>query len=76
MLDSDLESDGMQSADVANLSLQRLLTRLEKEEELTDYGWKLDHVAQVIYRVEERADLLTQLCLIYIHILHFVEHVG
>lgn len=67
MLDSDLDSDGMDGANGANLSLQRQLVTLEKEEEeleweLNDYGWKLDRVAQVIYRAEEeRADLQTQL---------------
>ena len=68
VLESELESEGTEHKDsMANINLRRQLARLQKEEEeleweLTDYGWKVDRMAQVIYRAEEeRADLLTQL---------------
>lgn len=68
MLESELESEGVEHSDaMASLNLRRQLSRLAKEEEeleweLTDYGWKVDRIAHVIYRAEEeRSDLLTQL---------------
>ena len=63
----DTENSGAGCADKTKLSLQKQLTRLEKEEEevereLTDYGWKLDHTSQVTSRLkEESRDLQTQL---------------
>ncbi len=68
MLESELENEGVEHSDtMASINLRRQLTRLAKEEEeleweLTDYGWKVDRMAHVIYKAEEeRADLLTQL---------------
>jgi len=68
VVEAELEGEGAEHSDnLANINLRRQLTQLEKEEEeleweLTDYGWKVDRMAHVIYRAEEeRVDLLTQL---------------